>query len=112
VQELIYEDEDATSRPHGYLVLDLKPTTDDQQRLKTNILPGEIAVYLHKQAYRQPPLVNAMYDTEQRMQEIMDVPRLSVAEKSKLYSDQLKANFHSGVDKRGLERTRNFVFVL
>ena len=102
--------EDATSRPHGYLMLDLKPTTDDQQRLKTNILPGEIAMYLHKQSYRQPPLVTAMYDIEQRMQEIMDAPRLSVAEKSKLYSDQLKANFHSGVDKRG--RTRNFVFVL
>ena len=24
-----------TSRPHGYLMLDLKPTTDDGQRLKT-----------------------------------------------------------------------------
>jgi hypothetical protein len=34
VQELIRSYEDYTSRPHGYL--DLKPTTDDQQRLKTN----------------------------------------------------------------------------
>jgi hypothetical protein len=42
--------EDATSRPHGYLMLDLKPTTDDQQRLKTNVLPGEIAKFLHKQS--------------------------------------------------------------
>ena len=30
-----------------------------------------------------------MYDAEQRMQEIMEAPRLSVVEKSKLYSDQL-----------------------
>jgi hypothetical protein len=59
--------EDATSRPHGYLMLDLKPTTDDQQRLKTNVLPGEIVKFLHKQSYRQPTLVNAMYDAEQRM---------------------------------------------
>ena len=80
----------ATRRPHGYLMLDLKPTTDDQQRLKTNILPGEIAKFIQKQSYRQPaPLVNAMYDAEQRMKEIMDAPQLRAVEKSKLYSDQL-----------------------
>jgi hypothetical protein len=89
VQEFMRSYEDATSRPHGYLMLDLKPTTDGQQRRKTDILPGEIAMFLHKQSYRQPPLVNAMYDAEQRMQETMDAPQLSVAEKSKLYYDQL-----------------------
>ena len=89
VQEFTRSYEDATRRPHGYLMLDLKPTTDDQQRLKTNVLPGEIAKFLHKQSYRQPPLVNAMYDAEQRMKEIMDAPQLSALEKSKLYSDQL-----------------------
>ena len=31
----------ATSRPDGYLMLNLKPTTGGEQRLKTNILPGE-----------------------------------------------------------------------
>jgi hypothetical protein len=70
-------------------MLDLKPTTDDQQRLKTNVLPGEIAKFLHKQSYCQPPLANAMYNAEQRMKEIMEAPQLSVVEKSKLYSDQL-----------------------
>ena len=70
-------------------MLDLKPTTDDQQRLKTNVLPGEIAKFIQKQSYRQPLLVNAMYDAEQRMKEIMDAPQLSAVEKSKLYSDQL-----------------------
>ena len=33
--------EKATKRPHGYLMLDLKPTTDDQHRLKSNVLPEE-----------------------------------------------------------------------
>ena len=89
VQEFMRSYDDATSRPHGYLMLDLKPTTDDQQRLKTNILPGEIEKFIQKQSYRQPPLVNAMYDAEQRMKEIMDAPQLSAVEKRKLYSDQL-----------------------
>ena len=93
VQEFMRSYEDATSRPHGYLMLDLKLTTDDQQRLKTNVLPGEIAKFIHKQSYRQPPLVNAMYDAEQRMKEIMDAPQLSAVEKSKLYSDQLNRFF-------------------
>ena len=70
-------------------MLELKPTTSDQDRLKTNILPGEIAKFIQKQSYRQPPLLNAMYDVEQRMKEIMDAPQLSAVEKSKLYSDQL-----------------------
>jgi hypothetical protein len=70
-------------------MLDLKPTTSDQDRLKTNILPGEIAKFIQKQSYRQPPLLNAMYDVEQRMKEIMEAPQLSAVEKSKLYSDQL-----------------------
>ena len=43
--------DDATSRPHGYLMLDLKPTTDDHQRLKTTVLPGEIEKVLQKQSY-------------------------------------------------------------
>ena len=50
VQEFMRSYEDATSRPHGYLMLDLKPTTDDQQRLKTNALPGEIAKFIQKQS--------------------------------------------------------------
>jgi hypothetical protein len=68
VQELMRSYEDATSRPHGYLMLDLNPTTDDQPRLKTNILPGEIEKFIQKQSYRQ----------SYRMQEIMDALQLSV----------------------------------
>ena len=33
--------EKATMRPHGYLVVDLYPTTTDSCRLRTNIFPGE-----------------------------------------------------------------------
>jgi hypothetical protein len=89
VQEFMRSYEDVTSRPHGYLMLDLKPTTHDQQRHKTNVLPGEIAKFIQKQSYRQPPLANAMYDAEQRMKEIMDAPQNTTVEKSKLYPDQL-----------------------
>ena len=38
-------------------MLDLKPTTDDQQRLKTNILPGEpdaLVAYVRKTSFQQP----------------------------------------------------------
>lgn len=33
--------QEATKRPHGYLLLDLKQSTDDSLRYRTNILPGE-----------------------------------------------------------------------
>ena len=81
VQEFLRSYENATSRPHGYLLLDLKPTQSDQDRLKTNILPVEIAKYLQKQSHRQPPPVNEMYDAEQRMKESVDAPQLSAVEK-------------------------------
>ena len=45
VQEFMKSYDKATSRPHGYLMLDLKPTTDDEIRLKTNILPGETSAF-------------------------------------------------------------------
>ena len=32
---------DATSAPHGYLFIDLKPLTPEKMRLRTNIFPGE-----------------------------------------------------------------------
>ena len=73
--------EDAKSRPQGYLMLDLKPKTNDQERLKTKVLPGEIAKFIQKQSYRQPPLVNVMYDAERHS--------LAQWKKSKLYSDQI-----------------------
>ena len=73
-------------------MLDLKPITDDEERLKTNILLDEnsaLEQYLKKKSYQHSPNLNAMYNKENRMQEIMEAPQLSSWEKSKLYSDQL-----------------------
>lgn len=40
---------DATSKPYGYLFIDLKQDTPEYGRLRTNILPGETQyVYLKK----------------------------------------------------------------
>jgi len=40
---------DATSKPFTYLLIDLKPDTDDKLRLRSSIFPGEITyVYLPK----------------------------------------------------------------
>ena len=54
-------------------------TTDDQQRLKTNVLPGEVqqgdtdvmTKYAQKQSYLQPPVLNATYNAEKRMRDIL-----------------------------------------
>ena len=41
--------QDATSRPYGYLMLDMHQLTPDNMRVRTNILPGEKQiVYVHK----------------------------------------------------------------
>ena len=40
---------DASEKPYGYLVLDLKPETGEKFRVRTNIFPGEVQyVYLPK----------------------------------------------------------------
>ena len=40
---------DATAKPHGYLLLDLKPSTDDKLRVRSSILPREVdVVYIQK----------------------------------------------------------------
>ena len=33
--------EEAVRRPYGYLLIDLKTTTQDDCRVRTNVLPGE-----------------------------------------------------------------------
>ena len=46
---LIEAFQDATSKPHGYLLLDLKPKTDDKLRVRTGILPkDDHIVYIEK----------------------------------------------------------------
>ncbi len=56
IQKFMAAYEEATSRPHGYLMLDLNPTTDDQQRLKTNVLPGEVSKFMQSSHISNHPL--------------------------------------------------------
>ena len=56
---------EATKRPHGYLMLDLKPTTDDQRRLESNVLHEEniadqqnLDLYTRKHSCQQPPIAD------------------------------------------------------
>ena len=68
VYEKLWSSDDSSL--HGYLLLDLKPTTDDKQELKSNILPGENTVleeYFKKKSCTQPPMLNAMYNSEGKM---------------------------------------------
>lgn len=46
--------DDATSRPHGYLLFDLKQDTPDMYRIRTNVLPEEqpTIVYQPKKKYK------------------------------------------------------------
>ena len=39
---------DATSKPFGYLMIDLKPDTPELLRLRTDIFPGQIHYMYHK----------------------------------------------------------------
>lgn len=36
--------QDATSKPHGYIIIDFTPNTDDVFRLRTDIFPGELTI--------------------------------------------------------------------
>ena len=75
--------EEAVRRPYGYLLIDLKTTTQDDSRLRTNVLPGEegfnqvameetipqeLLRYLKQQNLSSDPLLPAM----QRLQSVMD----------------------------------------
>jgi hypothetical protein len=45
--------QDATAKPHGYLLIDLKQSTPEHLRLRTNILPKqELAVYVNRREYK------------------------------------------------------------
>jgi hypothetical protein len=48
---------DATSKPHGYLLIDLKQDTPEHLRLRSQILPGEqLCVYVNKKTYKSDVL--------------------------------------------------------
>ena len=39
---------DATAKPYGYLLLDLRSTTNDANRLRTNIFPDDVIGYVYR----------------------------------------------------------------
>ena len=39
--------EDATKEPYGYLLIDLRPETDDRYRIRTKIFPGDERQYAY-----------------------------------------------------------------
>jgi hypothetical protein len=48
-QFLVEAFEDATKQPHGYILIDLKPQTEEELRIRSNILPSDkMIVYVHK----------------------------------------------------------------
>ena len=48
-QFLIEAFQDATKQAHGYLLIDLKPSTEDKLRVRTGLLPSDkIVVYVQK----------------------------------------------------------------
>jgi hypothetical protein len=38
---------DATAKPYGYLLIDLKPDTDEKYRIRTNIFPDDARHYVY-----------------------------------------------------------------
>ena len=60
--------ERATQRPYGYLLVDLKPNTPEQQRLRTNVLPGEkpVAPSVERQHITQPEVPSIEIEENQQ----------------------------------------------
>ena len=108
--------EEATKRYYGYLFIDLKPYTPDDQRLKTNILPqeatlpnplindhyGRVAItepiqnlahsvqnFVKGQSIVQPPQVAQVVRLDQQINDVLDNSNLFSDEKASLYSQLL-----------------------
>ena len=78
--------EEAVNRPFGYLLIDLKTTTQDNCRLRTNVLPGEegfnqarfqenipqeLLKYLKQQTLSPVPLLPAMQEIQGNMDDVL-----------------------------------------
>ena len=90
--------EGAVRRPFGYLLIDLKTTTQDDCRLRTNVLPGEerfnqagmqenipheLLKYLKQQNISTTPLLPAMHQLQNGMDSILSRTDLGEDEKAK-----------------------------
>ena len=92
--------EETVKRPFGYLLIDLKTTTQDNCRLRTNVLPSEegfnqagfqenipqeLLNYLKQQALSPVPLLPAMQEIQGNMDDVLSRNDLRDDEKAKRY---------------------------
>ena len=99
--------EDAVQRPFGYLFVDLKPTTQDSCRLRTNVLPGEerfnkgemgdkvsqeLLKYLKQQKLMAPSVIPQMQRLEHNMDNLLYRTDLPDYDKARQYM-QLQNKF-------------------
>ena len=92
--------EEAVKRPFGYLLIDLKTTTQDNCRLRTNVLPSEegfnqagfqenipqeLLKYLKQQNLSPVPLLPAMQEIQGNMDDVLSRNDLRDDEKAKRY---------------------------
>ena len=92
--------EEAVQRPFGYLLVDLKTTTQDNCRLRTNVLPGEerfdqggmqqnisqaLLQYLKRQNLATPPVLPAMQQLRDNMDDLLARTDLGDYEKARQY---------------------------
>ena len=96
----IKEYEEAVRRPYGYLFVDLRPTTADKCRLRTNVLPGEerfdqgfeenrisqeLLKYLKQQTLMVPPPISEMQRIQNNMDNLLYRTNLGEDQKAKQY---------------------------
>ena len=92
--------EEAVKRPFGYLLIDLKTTTQDNCRLRTNVLPSEegfnqagfqenipqeLLKYLKQQNLSPVPLLPAMQDIQGNLDDVLSQNVLRDDEKARRY---------------------------
>lgn len=85
---------DSTSRPYGYLLIDLRPETPEHLRLKTNVLPEELPTIVYIPDGFLHVGTSTSKGKEQR-RALLNVCPPSVLNKiNKCASDTLKGNVH------------------
>ena len=92
--------EEAVKRPFGYLLIDLKTTTQDNCRLRANVLPSEegfnqagfqenipqeLLKYLKQQTLSLDPLLPAMQEIQGNMDDVLSRNDLRDDEEAKRY---------------------------
>ena len=104
----IKEYEEVVRRPYGCLFVDLRPTTPDRCRLRTNVLPGEerfdkgfeenkisqeLHRYLKQQTLMVPPPISAMQRIQDNMDNLLYRTNRGADQKAKQFMQLQKKSF-------------------